>query len=181
MLIEEKELVITNVTTLTKMAAAFAWTEEQEDVFISRDVIAAFGSDLVAGDLVKAVVIPNRWDKRERTPYKCIRISSRLSDTPETIVPDPEPVVEIPPLRDLIHDLMCEYENEFFSVEDMSHQEIYEHHPRTGREEVRVALDSLHTAGLICKAAVFSPTNQSHKASFNLYSKDISAFEWGVR
>ena len=39
MLIEEKELVITNVTTLTKMAAAFAWTEEQEDVFISREQV----------------------------------------------------------------------------------------------------------------------------------------------
>lgn len=172
MLIEEKELVITNVVSNKEFAAAFAWTEEQEDVFISRDVMESFGKDVIEGDVVIGVIIPNKWGHREKTPFKCIRISSMVSLTSE-------PEVTTPLLRDVIYNYMCEREDEFFSVEDMSHQEIYEDHPRTGRQEVRVALDSLHNSGHVCKAAVFNKMNHGDKATINLYSKEMVAFEWG--
>jgi hypothetical protein len=165
--IDTRELIITNI--IPNGGAGFAMCQQEEcDVFISNHLLEGTGIDV--GDLVKAIVVPNNFGKAS-TPYKAIRIDllKGFARVIEEIEPDSEP--DELTLQERVLELLEGNPDDYFTVNEIMEELELD----IGHNEVLYSCDGLHSIGSICKASVWAP-NYTKKSTFNLYSKNITAF-----
>jgi hypothetical protein len=79
-----KDVLVDNITAV---GSAFGATVEGEAVFINSRIVAAL--KLKHGDYVRAFVLPNYEDKRDRVRWRAIRVKILGSTNDEESVPDP--------------------------------------------------------------------------------------------
>jgi len=168
--IDTRELIITNI--IPNGGAGFAMCQQEEcDVFISNHLLEGTGIDV--GDLVKALVVPNNFGKAS-TPYKAIRIDllKGFARVIEEIEPDSEPdESDELTLQERVLELLEGNPDDYFTVNEIMEELELD----IGHNEVLYSCDGLHSIGSICKASVWAP-NYTKKSTFNLYSKNITAF-----
>jgi len=165
--IDTRELIITNI--IPNGGAGFAMCQQEEcDVYISNHWLEGTGIDV--GDLVKAIVVPNNFGKAS-TPYKAIRIDllKGFARVIEEIEPDSEP--DELTLQERVLELLEGNPDDYFTVNEIMEELELD----IGHNEVLYSCDGLHSIGSICKASVWAP-NYTKKSTFNLYSKNITAF-----
>ena len=167
--IDTRELIITNI--IPNGGAGFALCQREEcDIFISNHLLEGTGIDV--GDIVKAIVVPNNFGKAN-TPYKAIRVDRLrgFDSVIEDIEPEVEPEPDEPTLQERVLELLEGNPDDYFTVNEIMEELELD----LGHNEVLYSCDGLHSIGSICKASVWAP-NYTKKSTFNLYSKNITAF-----
>jgi hypothetical protein len=158
-----KDVLVDNITSV---GSAFGATIEGEAVFINARIVSAL--KLKHGDHVRAFVLPNYEDKRDRVPWRTIRaeVQDPMAVTQEPMSEAPEPTV-IPKDQQILNLLD-------------------EHGPlRTSILARLLGIDSgeagtlchgLYAQGKIALADVYSSPSKS-RAPHRVWALDITAFD----
>ena len=158
--IETQEVVVTGQI---RSGSAFGITGSGEQVFIPSTI----ANELHVGDHLEAMIIPNNWENREKTPWRIVRFTL-LTDS------EPEVVKQEPPQRSLrqrVLDVLEDDPEVQWSVNDIKEQLGMD----VGHQDILQECEGLWSVGSVVKAQVYGSYNK--KASFNLYSKEIEAFK----
>jgi hypothetical protein len=156
------------VGELTMANSAFGTTSSGESVFINARIIEAL--KVQPGDTLRAFVIPNYEDKKDRTPWRAVRcavIGSMFEDQPEAL-----------PLEEEVSAKQTLQERIVAALE--------EHGPLRTATMSRLLGEDSGTVGSIClglfaekkiaMAEVFSEPNQS-RASHRVWGLGINDFD----
>ena len=167
MLIETQDVVVTNYLS---EGPGFGVTEEGEQVFITPELAC----ELHVGDQVEAILVPNTWKHKERTPWRMIkytnlRVINAINKLFAEEAPEPEPPK--PSLRQRVLDVLEEDPESQWTVNDIKDLLGMD----VGHQDILQECDGLWAVGSIVKAQVYGGYNKV--ATFNLYAKDIEAFK----
>jgi len=158
--IETQEVVVTGQIP---SGSAFGVTGSGEQVFIPPQL----ANELHVGDHLEAMMIPNNWNHKDRTPWRIVRFT--LLDGGEVAVVKPDPVQRS--LRQQVLDVLEEDPDVQWSVNDIKDALGMD----VGHQDILQECEGLWAVGSVVKAQVYGSYNK--KASFNLYSKSIDAFK----
>ena len=160
MRLETMELMV--VTKLPGNGTAFGVNDDQENIFIN----GRLAKEFEVGDTCEAVVVPNRIDHADRTPWQAVKLSLKV-DVPETL----PLVVEEPSLRQRVFELLEENPYTHFKAREIATELEIEH----GRHAVLRECEALFAAGNISKSECYA-AGHFKKPTYNLYAFKVEAF-----
>jgi hypothetical protein len=145
--------------------------QDGECVYIHGSYLNDF--DIVEGDLVECVVVPNHAGKREDTRWRCISMKhmGSMHDHVETVVQEPLPVEPEVPLEDRVFEVFEENPDTCFTSREVCETVFDQKGVNT---DVRDILRKMHREGDICMLRI--KTKASNKRGTVLWGLQISSF-----
>jgi len=145
--------------------------QDGECVYIHGSYLNDF--DIVEGDLVECVVVPNHAGKREDTRWRCISMKhmGSMHDHVETVVQEPLPVEPEVPLEDRVFEVFEENPDTCFTSREVC-ETVFDH--KGVNTDVRDILRKMHREGDICMLRI--KTKASNKRGTVLWGLHISSF-----
>ena len=129
--------------------------------------------DIVEGDLVECVVVPNHAGKREDTRWRCISLKhmGSMHDHIETVVQEPVQVEPEVPLEDRVFEVFEENPDTCFTSREVCENVLDQ---KGVNNDVRDILRKMHKDGDICMLRI--KTKASNKRGTVLWGLNISSF-----
>jgi hypothetical protein len=129
--------------------------------------------DIVEGDLVECVVVPNHAGKREDTRWRCISLKhmGSMHDHIETIVQEPVQVEPEVPLEDRVFEVFEENRDTCFTSREVCENVLDQ---KGVNNDIRDILRKMHKDGDICMLRI--KTKASNKRGTVLWGLNISSF-----
>jgi len=145
--------------------------QDGECVYIHGSYLNDF--DIVEGDLVECVVVPNHAGKREDTRWRCISMKhmGSMHDHVETVVQEPVQVEPEVPLEDRVFEVFEENPDTCFTSREVCETVFDQKGVNT---DVRDILRKMHREGEICMLRI--KTKASNKRGTVLWGLHISSF-----
>jgi hypothetical protein len=158
------------VDDLTVSGSAFGATPDGEAVFINARVVNAL--KLSGGEHLRAMVVPNYEDKRDRVQWRTIRAEVQearpIVDAPMSEEPEPEPEPTVVPKDQQILDLLDEH--------GPLRTSILARLLGIDSGEAGTLCHGLYAQGKIALADVYSSPSNS-RASHRVWAIDINEFD----
>jgi hypothetical protein len=154
------------VDDVTSVGSAFGSTPDGEAVFINARIVEAV--KIKGGDYIKAIVLPNYEDKRERVKWRAIR-AEVIGSAFEDISAEPDDEVPLEKSKDV---LVVELLEEHGPLRTATLARLLD----TNSGEVGTLCHGLYARGKIALADVYSdPANK--RASHRVWAVDINEFD----
>ena len=154
MRLETMEIMV--VTKLPGNGTAFGVNDDQENIFIN----GRLAKEFEVGETCEAIVVPNRIDHADRTPWQSVKLS--LKEHPPETLPL---VAEKRSLRQRIFEYLYDNEDAYFKVSEIAEELEIDY----GRYAVLRECEALFSAGQICKGQIYA-RGHFKKLTFNLFS-----------
>ena len=129
--------------------------------------------DIVEGDLLECVVVPNHAGKREDTQWRCISLKhmGSMHDHIETVVQQPVQVEPEVPLEDRVFEVFEENPDTCFTSREVCENVLDQ---KGVNNDIRDILRKMHKDGDICMLRI--KTKASNKRGTVLWGLNISSF-----